>query len=104
MSCSISPTQNQSHLIRYRDILEKLEQKQKIDDDIQQVDTVLQSKNVRIQEINEHIQLNEKLGEHGLSTKYIEKLLIENAKEYGFDSKEIVGKLRSIKRIEKKRD
>jgi hypothetical protein len=59
---------------------------------------------VSIQAINEHIQLNEKLNERGLSTKDIGNLLnlIDNAKEYGFDGKKIVAKLRKIKRLEKK--
>jgi hypothetical protein len=85
-------------------INKKLEEKQKIDEEIKEADTILQSKNVSIEAINEHIQLNEKLGEHGLSAKDVEKLLnlIKNAKEYGFDAKKIVGKLHSIKRLEKK--
>jgi hypothetical protein len=56
-------------------IREKLEQKKKIDDDIQQADAILQSKNVNIEAINEHIQLNEKLNEHGLSVHNIDELL-----------------------------
>ncbi|MFL6377628.1 MAG: hypothetical protein ACJ72R_09235 [Nitrososphaeraceae archaeon] len=44
-----------------------------------------------IQAINEHLQLNEKLKEHGLSTQDIDKLLnlLSNAKRYGFDGKEM---------------
>ncbi|MFL6366853.1 MAG: hypothetical protein ACJ719_16820, partial [Nitrososphaeraceae archaeon] len=44
------------------------------------------------------------LKDHGLSTQYIDKLLnvLVNAKKYGFEPKKIVGKLRSIKRLEKK--
>jgi hypothetical protein len=56
-------------------IREKLEQKQKIDEDIKAADSSLQSKNMSIQAINEHLQLNEKLKEHGLSTQDIDKLL-----------------------------
>jgi hypothetical protein len=67
---------------------------QKIDQQIKEDGATLQSKNVNIQDINEHLQLNEKLKEHGLSTQDIDKLpnLIENAKEYGYDSKKFVGK------------
>jgi hypothetical protein len=85
-------------------IREKLEQKQKIDDDIQQTDAILQSKNVNIEAINEHIQLNQKLNEHGLSVHNIDELLniLVNAKRYGFDPKKFVGKLRTIQRLEKK--
>jgi deoxycytidine triphosphate deaminase len=42
-------------------IKEKLEQKQKIDEKIEQSNNVLQSKNVNIETINEYIRLNEKL-------------------------------------------
>jgi hypothetical protein len=85
-------------------VREKLEQKQKIDDDIQQADTVLQSKNVNIEAINQHIQLNQKLNEHGLSMHNIDELLklVLNAKRYGFDPKKFVGNLRTIQRLEKK--
>jgi hypothetical protein len=87
-------------------IKEKIAEKEKIDEQIKEADATLQSKNVNIQAINEHLQLNEKLKERGLSTEDIEKLLnlIDNAKEYGFDSKKVVGKLRSIKRLEKKHE
>jgi hypothetical protein len=48
-------------------IKQKLEEKQKIDEEIKQADAILQSKNVSIEAINEHLQLNEKLKEYGLS-------------------------------------
>jgi hypothetical protein len=84
----------------------KLEEKQKIDAEIKEADETLQSKNVNIQAINEHLALNEKLKEHGLSTQDIDKLInvLINVKEYDFDGKKIVGKLRSIKRLEKKQE
>ena len=84
----------------------KLEEKQKIDEEIKEADSILQTKNVNIEAINEHIQLNERLNERGLSTEDIEKLLnlIDNAKEFGFDGKKIVAKLRKIKRLDKKEE
>jgi hypothetical protein len=87
-------------------INKKLEEKQKIEEQTKEADATLQGKNVNIQAINEHLQLNEKLKEHGLSTQDIDKLLnlIDNAKEYGFDSKKIVRKLRKIKQLEKKEE
>ncbi|MFL6319620.1 MAG: hypothetical protein ACJ72Q_04035 [Nitrososphaeraceae archaeon] len=83
-------------------IKEKFEEKQKIDEDIKAADTVLQSKNMSIQAINEHLQLNEKLKEHGLSTQDIDKLLnlLLNAKKYGFGGKEIAEKLYNIQELE----
>jgi hypothetical protein len=76
-----------------------LEEKQKIDEEIKEADAILQSKNVTIEAINEHIQLNEELNKHGLSTNDIHRLLnvLLTAKEYIFSAGKIVGKLRSIK-------
>jgi hypothetical protein len=85
-------------------IKEKLEEKKKIDDQIKEADAILQTKNVTIETINEHVKLNEKLNEYNLSFQDIDKLLnvLVNAREYGFDAKNIVAKLRSIKRLENK--
>jgi hypothetical protein len=81
----------------------RLEEKRKIDEEIKEADITLQSKNVTIETMNEHIKLNE-LNKHGLSIHDIDKLLnlLVNVKENGFDSKKIVRKLRSIKRLENK--
>jgi DNA-binding transcriptional MerR regulator len=83
-------------------IREKLEEKQKIDEQIKEADNVPQSKNVSIEAINEHLQLNEKLKEHGLSIQDIDKLLniLSNAKRYGFGGKEIADKLYNIQELE----
>jgi hypothetical protein len=87
-------------------IEKKLEEKQKIDEQIKEADTVLQSKNVSIETINEHVKLNEKLNEYNLSFQDIDKLLnvLVNAKENGFDGKKIVAKLRKIKRLQSKEE
>jgi uncharacterized protein (UPF0335 family) len=83
-------------------IQQKLVEKQRIDEQIKEVDATLQSKNVAIEAINEHIKLNEELEKHGLSTGDIHKLLnvLINAKKYGFDGKEIASKLYDIKFLE----
>jgi hypothetical protein len=52
-------------------IEKKLEEKKKIDHDIKEADAILQSKNVSIEAINEHIHLNEELKKYRLSTKDI---------------------------------
>jgi hypothetical protein len=85
-------------------IKEKLEDKQRIDDQIKEANAILQSKNMNIEAINEHIQLNQKLNENGLSMHNIDELLnlVLNAKKYGFEPKKIVGKIRAIQRLEKK--
>ena len=77
-------------------------EKQKIDDDIEEADALLQSKNVAVKAINEHIELNEELEKHGLSTGDIHKLLsvLANAKKYGFGGKEIAEKLWNIQELE----
>jgi hypothetical protein len=87
-------------------IQQKIQEKQKIEEEIKQANDVLQSKNVNIETINEHVKLNEKLNEYNLSFQDIDKLLnvLVNAKENEFDGKKIVGKLRSIQGLEKKKD
>jgi hypothetical protein len=85
-------------------VKQKIEEKKKIDQEIQQAKDVLQSKNVSIEAINEHIQLSEELSKHGLSTKDIHKLLnlLLAAKEYRYSPGKIVAKLRGIKHLENK--
>jgi hypothetical protein len=65
------------------------------------VEAVLQSKNVAIETIDEHIHLNEELSKHGLSTKDTRKLLnvIKNFEQEGYDTKKIVAKAMSMKSL-----
>jgi hypothetical protein len=83
---------------------QKLEERQKIGEQIKEADAILRSKNVNIEATNEHIQLNEELHKHRLSTKDIHKLLnlLAAAKEYRYNPGKIVAKLRNIKRLENK--
>jgi hypothetical protein len=85
-------------------VRQKLEEKQMLDEQVKQADAILQSKNVSIEAINEHIQLNEELKKNRLSTKDIHRLLnlLEAAKEYRYNPRKIVAKLRNIKRLENK--
>jgi hypothetical protein len=85
-------------------IEKKLEEKKKIDEQIKEADTILRSKNVSIEAINEHLQLNKELKKYRLSTKDIHKLLnlLEAAKEYRYNPGKIIAKLRNIKRLENK--
>jgi hypothetical protein len=73
-------------------IKQKLDEKRKIDEEIQQADTLLQNKNVSIQAINEHIKLNEELNKHGISTQDIDKLLnlLVNAKRMDLMVKQLL--------------
>jgi hypothetical protein len=87
-------------------VRQKLEEKQTLDEQVKQADAILQSKNVNIETINEHIRLNEKLNEYNLSFQDIDKLLnvLTNTKENGFDGKKIVAKLKKIQRLENKEE
>jgi hypothetical protein len=95
---SIPPDQVSSY------VMQKFEEKRKLEDEIKEADAILQSKNVSIEAINQHIQLNEELNKHGLSTNDIHRLLnlLLTAKEYRFSAGKIVGKLRNIERLENK--
>jgi vacuolar-type H+-ATPase subunit I/STV1 len=85
-------------------IKQKLEEKQKIDEQIKEADAILQSKDVSIEAINEHIHLKEELKKYRLSTNDIHRLvnLLLAAKEYRYSPGKIVAKLRNIKRLENK--
>jgi hypothetical protein len=65
---------------------------------------LLQSKNVSIEAIDEHIKLKEELRKFRLSTKDIRRLLdlLVAAKEYRYSPGKIVAKLRSVKALENK--
>src|ERR687886_300441 len=85
-------------------IKQKLEEKQKIDEEIKQADAILQSKNVSIQTINEYIQLKKELRKHGLATKDVHRLrdVLLASKKYRYSPGKIVAKLRNIARLENK--
>jgi len=82
-------------------IQQKLEEKQKLDEQIKEVEAVLQNKNVAIETIEEHIHLNEELSKYGLSTKDTSKLVntIKNIEKQGFNTKKIVSMVCSIKSL-----
>ena len=75
-------------------IKQKLEEKQNLEEQIKEAEAVIQSKNVALETIDEHIHLNEELSKHGISTKNITKLVnvIKNIEKQGFDTKKIVAK------------
>jgi hypothetical protein len=82
-------------------IQQKLEEKQKLDEQIKEAEAVLQNKNVAIETIEEHIHLNEELSKYGLSTKDTSKLVntIKNIEKQGFNTKKIVSMVCSIKSL-----
>ena len=73
---------------------------------IKAADSLLQSKNMNIETINQHGMLNEKLNDYNLSFLDVDKLVnvLINVKEYGFDSKKVVVKLRKIQRLQNKEE
>jgi len=83
-------------------IKEKLEEKQKIDEEIKHADDLLQSKNVNIEAVSEHLKLKEELDRHGVPIQDIDKLLkiLVNAGRYGFDGKEIADRLYNMLELE----
>jgi hypothetical protein len=83
-------------------IEQKLEEKQKIDEEIRQADEILQTKKVKVKTINEYTKLSQKLDKHGLSTQDVNKLVkfVMTAKRYGFDSKNVGAKMNNIKQLE----
>jgi hypothetical protein len=80
----------------------KIEDKKKIEEELREVDTLLQNKNVRLEAIDEYIKLKEELDRHGISTQDIDKLLklLSNAGRYGFDGKEFADKLYNTQELE----
>jgi hypothetical protein len=82
----------------------KIDEMKRIQEELKEADTLLQSKNASIETINQHIQLNEELDKYGLSTEDIHKLLnlLLAAKEYRYSPGKIIGKLRNIKYLENK--
>ena len=95
---SVSPDQLPNY------IKQKLEEKQRIDEQIKEADAVLQTKNVKIKTINEYTKLSQKLDKHGLSTQDVNKLVkfVIGAKRYGFDPKNVGLKMSNIKQLEKR--
>jgi len=87
-------------------VKEKLEEKQKIDQDIKEANDELQAKNANIEAIDEYLRLKEELDAYGVSIQDIGNLLnvLSNAKENGFDPKKIVKELKSIDRLEKRKN
>ena len=85
-------------------VKQKLEEKKKIDEEIKEAEATLQSKNVSIEAINEHLQLKDELKKYKLSTKDIHRLVnfLEAVKEYRYSPGKVVAKLRSIKSLENK--
>lgn len=82
-------------------IKQKLEEKQRLDEQIQEAGALLQSKNVDIETINEYNQLKEHLSKHNLSLEDPTRLLLilQTIRQIGYDPRKIVAAFGSMKSL-----
>ena len=85
---------------------QKLEEKNRLEEQIQEAGTVLQSKNVDIETINEFNQLKEHLSKHNLSLEDPSRLLsiLQTIKQIGYEPPKIVARfsyIESLRQTEK---
>ena len=85
-------------------INQKLEEEQRLEEQIQEAGTVLQSKNVDIETINQFNQLKEHLSKHNLSLEDPARLLslLETIKEIGYEPQKIVAAFANMKSLRQK--
>jgi hypothetical protein len=92
---SIPPAEVQSHIIQ------KLEEKQGLEKQIQEAGAILQSKNVDIETINEFTKLKEDLSKHDLSLEHPTRLLLllQTIKQIGYEPQKIVARFSRIESL-----
>jgi hypothetical protein len=80
---------------------QKLEEKNRLEEQIQEAGTVLQSKNVDIETINEFNQLKEHLSKHNLSLEDPTRLLsiLQTIRQIGYEPRKIVAAFASMKSL-----
>jgi hypothetical protein len=80
---------------------QKLEEKNRLEEQIQEAGTVLQSKNVDIETINEFNQLKEHLSKHNLSLEDPTRLLsiLQTIKQIGYEPQKIVARFSHIESL-----
>ena len=85
-------------------IKQKLEEKQRLEEQIQEAGAVLQSKNVDIETINEFNQLKEHLSKHNLSLEDPTRLLsiLQTIKQIGYEPQKIVAAFANMKSLRQK--
>ena len=81
-----------------------MEEKQKLEKQIQEADALLQSKNVDIETIIEFIKLKERLSKHNLSLEDPTRLLsiLQTIQQIGYEPQKIVAAFTSIKSLRQK--
>jgi hypothetical protein len=95
---SIPPAEIPSH------INQKLEEKQKLEKQIQEADALLHTKNVDIETINEFIKLKERLSKQNLSLEDPTRLLsiLQTIQQIGYEPQKIVAAFTNIKSLRQK--
>ena len=85
-------------------VKQKKEQKQMLEDEINQRRAILESTDVEIQTINEYKQLKAELSKHHLTSEDLNKLVtvLNNIRQYGYDPKKIVAEFSNIKSIKRR--
>jgi DNA-binding ferritin-like protein len=85
-------------------IKHKEEEKQRLEEQIQEASAILQSKNVDIETIREYKQLEERLSKHNLSLEDPTRLLsiLLTIKEIGYEPQKIVAAFASMKSLRQK--
>jgi hypothetical protein len=82
-------------------IKQKFEEKQRLEEQIQEAGTILESKNVDIETINEFNQLREHLSKHNLSLEDPTRLLsiLNTIKQIGYEPQKIVAAFAGVKSL-----
>ena len=85
-------------------IKQKLEEKQRLEEQIQEAGAILQSKNVDIETINEFVRLKEHLTKYNLSLEDPTRLLsiLQTIKQIGYEPQKIVAVFASMKSLRQK--
>jgi hypothetical protein len=80
-------------------VKQKEEEKQRLEEEIKDRRTILESTNVDVQTINEYSHLKEELSKHGLSSEDPTRLLLilRTIKQIGYDPRKIVAEFSNIK-------
>ena len=85
-------------------INQKLEEEQRLEEQIQEADALLQSKNVDIETINKFIQLKEYLSKYNLSLEDPTRLLsiLQTIQHIGYEPQKIVAAFAGMKSLKQK--
>jgi len=95
---SIPPTEVPAY------INQKIKEKQKLEEEIQNARAILDQENIEVQNINEYKKSKEQLEIYGLSTEVLHKLVsvLQSINEMGYDPQKIVAYYTHIRSLEQK--